>query len=92
MPVLDQIKSERIDIRATATAKRILNAAAAASHKNLSDFLLESGLVAAEQALADRRVFALDERDWKAFQAALDRPIKAKSRLKKLLTRPDVLG
>ena len=92
MPVLDQLKSERIDIRATATAKRLLHAAAVASHKNLSDFLLDSGLVAAEQTLADRRVFALDERDWKAFQAALDRPVKSKPRLKKLLNGPGVLG
>jgi uncharacterized protein (DUF1778 family) len=79
-------RKERIDIRTDAAAKRLLQEAARVSHKNLSDFLLENGLAAAEQALADRRLFALDEQQWKKFQAALDRPVKQKPLLAKLLT------
>ncbi|MFM8677448.1 MAG: DUF1778 domain-containing protein, partial [Burkholderiaceae bacterium] len=29
---------------------------------------------------------------WKAFQAALDRPVSAKPKLKKLLSEPGLLG
>ena len=39
MVIAVQQKSERIDIRADASAKRILQEAARASHKNLSDYL-----------------------------------------------------
>jgi uncharacterized protein (DUF1778 family) len=83
-------RSERIDIRAKASVKRILQEAARASHKNLSDYLLENGLAAAEQTLADRRLFALDDRQWKKFQAVLNRPVQRKARLAKLLTGKSV--
>lgn len=92
MAVAEQPKQrrERIDIRANAWAKRILQEAARASHKNLSDYLLENGLAAAEQTLADRRLFALDAHQWKKFQAVLNRPVKHKPRLAKLLTGKSV--
>jgi uncharacterized protein (DUF1778 family) len=90
MPAIAPQRSERIDIRAHPEAKRILQEAARASHKNLSDYLLENGLAAAEQTLADRRLFSLDDRQWKKFQAVLDRPVKRKPRLAKLLTAKSV--
>ena len=49
-------------------------------------------MIAANQALADRRHFVLDDEQWQAFQQALDRPVQAKPHLKKLLTEPGVLG
>lgn len=86
-------KSERIDVRATASVKQLLQEAARVSHKNVSEFLLEAGVTAANQALADRRQFLLDEAQWGAFQEALDRPVAAdKSRLRKLLNEPGLLG
>lgn len=83
-------KSERIDIRTTTTAKRLLQQAAAASHKNVSEFLLEHGLLAAEKTLAERHLFLLNDQQWQAFQSALDQPTVNKPRLKKLLTDPGV--
>lgn len=85
-------KTERIDVRASASVKLLLQEAAQASHKNVSEFLLDAGVDAAMQALADRRRFELDEDRWQAFQDALDRPVQAKPRLKKLLREPGVLG
>lgn len=85
-------KSERIDVRATTPVKRLLQEAARACHKNVSEFLLDAGVTAASQTLADRRRFVLDETHWKAFQAALDRPVRRKPRLKKLLNEPGLLG
>ena len=85
------LKSERIDIRTTAAAKEILQRAAAMTHKNVSEFLLDAGMAAATEALADRRLFALDDAQWRAFQAALDRPVSHKPRLAKLLTEPSAI-
>jgi uncharacterized protein (DUF1778 family) len=69
-------KSERIDVRTTVAVKEMLRRAAALSHKNVSEFLLDAGLRVAADTIADRRLFALDEAQWAAFQEALDRPVE----------------
>lgn len=73
-------RSEKLDLRLTAEAKRIL--ATAAERRSLSDFVLESALGRAEETLADRRSFPLDAEKWAAFQAALDAPARDLPRLK----------
>jgi len=85
-------KTERIDIRAGTPVKQLLQEAARACHRNVSEFLLDAGVTAAAQTLADRRRFVLDEARWQAFQEALDRPVQSKPRLKKLLREPGALG
>jgi uncharacterized protein (DUF1778 family) len=92
MVTLSQSKSERIDVRASAAVKQLLQEAARVSCRNVSEFLLEAGVMAANQALADRRRFELDDAQWQAFEAALDRPVQTKPRLRKLLNEPGVLG
>jgi uncharacterized protein (DUF1778 family) len=84
-------KSVRIDVRTTPVVKALLRRAAASSHKNVTEFLLEAGINAAEEALADRRLFRLDDEQWEAFNAALDRPVAAKPRLARLLSEKSVL-
>jgi uncharacterized protein (DUF1778 family) len=86
-----QSKSARIDVRVSTAVKQLLQEAARACHKNVSEFLLEAGITAANQALANRRHFGLDNVQWEMFQQALDRPVQSKPRLKKLLTQPGVL-
>ncbi len=83
-------KSARIDIRTSEQVKALLQQAAEATHKNVSEFLLESGLIAAEEKLANRNLFALDDDKWKEFQEALNRDPQDKPRLKKLLNQPSV--
>ena len=92
MSAFNLSKTERIDVRASSMVKQLLQEAARVSHKNVSEFLLDAGVTAAAQTLADRRQFSLDDTQWKAFQEALDRPVQSKSRLKKLLREPGVLG
>lgn len=84
-------KTERIDVRTSAPVKQLLQDAAQACHKNVSEFLLDAGVTAATQTLADRRQFVLGELRWQAFQEALDRPVQDKPRLKQLLREPGVL-
>lgn len=47
--------------------------------------MLEAGINDANQALADRRRFELEETRWEAFKKALDRPVQDKPRLRDLL-------
>ena len=87
----NHFKTERIDVRASTPVKQLLQEAARACHKNVSEFLLDAGVTAATQTLADRRQFVLDEAQWQLFQDALDRPVQHKSRLRKLLQEPGAL-
>jgi uncharacterized protein (DUF1778 family) len=54
----------------------------------VSDFVLESALARADEALADRRTFGLDAVQWKAFVKALDAPARPLHRLRRLLGEP----
>ena len=85
-------KSQRIDVRASVPVKMLLQEAARAAHKNVSEFLLDAGIVAANQMLADRVRFDLTPKKWEAFQEALERPVQAKPKLQSLLTEPGLLG
>ena len=85
-------KSERIDVRATPPVKQLLQEAARVAHKNVSEFLLDAGIVAANQTLADRRRFELPPEQWAAFEAALDQPVAPRPKLQKLLSEPGLLG
>jgi uncharacterized protein (DUF1778 family) len=91
MPVLRPTKNERIDVRTSSSVKLLLQEAARVTHKNVSEFLLDAGITAANQALADRRLFVLDDKQWAAFEQVLDRPVQDKPRLKDLLTTPGLL-
>ena len=81
-------RSEKLDLRITRQAKRTLQAAAATSRRSVSQFVLESALERAEETLADRRIFSLNNVQWKAFLAALDAPPRPLPRLERLLKEP----
>lgn len=88
--MMQEQKTERIDIRTTPTAKAILQQAASSVHKSVSEFLLDIGLSTASETLADRKLFALSDEQWREFQRALDHPEKERLRLKKLLNAPGI--
>lgn len=85
------LRTEKLDLRLSAEAKRTLSAAANASQRSVSEFVLESALSRAAETLPDRRRFELDADRWEAFQAALDAPPRPLARLKTLLTKPSIL-
>lgn len=82
------VRSEKLDLRLTPEAKRMLSAAARAARRSVSEFVLESALARAEEALPDRRRFGLDAERWEAFLAALDAPPRPMPRLRRLLNEP----
>jgi uncharacterized protein (DUF1778 family) len=81
-------RSEKLDLRLTRADKRALKAAAAAARRSVSDFVLESALARAEEALADRRTFVLKGAQWEAFVAALDGAPRKLPEMGRLLKEP----
>ncbi len=86
-----ETKTEGIDIQTTQATKHALQSAALTARKNVSEFLLDAGMAAAAEMPTERRIFALNASRGRAFQKALDRPIRAKPRLARLLSEPSVL-
>ena len=85
-----QTRTAKFDLRLTPEAKKKIQTAAASAGRTLSDFVLESALVRAEETLADRTRFALDQDRWALFLAALDAPPRKHARLSRLLQEPSV--
>jgi uncharacterized protein (DUF1778 family) len=76
-------------LRLTPAAKQKLYRAAAA-HRSVSDFVIESALARADETLADRQHFGLDAEQWAAFMAALDAPPRRHERMERLLNEPSI--
>ena len=87
MTTMTESRSERVDLRMTPSAKQMLQRAATVANKTLTEFLLDRGLEAAYEALADRRVFMLDEGQWAEFMSQLEAPPEDNPQLRALLAR-----
>ncbi len=83
-------RNEKLDIRLSADAKRLLQEAAEARHKSLSEFVLDSALGAAQDVLKENNVIGLNVEQWTAFMAALDEPPRRHPRMERLLKEPSV--
>jgi uncharacterized protein (DUF1778 family) len=86
----EQPKDRRFQLRATASEEALIKVAAERQGVNVTDFILRSARERAEQTLADETRFVLDEKQWKAFMAALGRPPKNKPRLRRLFTESHI--
>lgn len=83
-------RSEKLDLRLTPQAKRTLQSAAEATHKSVSEFVVESALARAEEALLDRRQILVGTEVYDKFLALLDAPPRDHPRLRRLLTESTV--
>lgn len=86
----DQSRDRRFQLRATASEESLIKVAADRQGVNVTEFIMRSACEKAEQALADQTRFVLDEKQWKAFMTALDRPAQDKPRLRQLFNEPHV--
>ena len=84
-------KSARLDLRMSAEQKRLFEEAASATDQTMTEFVVQSAEVAAQEVLADRTRFVLAPEDWEAFSAAIDREPRVLPRLAAFLTTPSVL-
>ena len=84
-------KSGRLGLRASEWQRSLLVAASQAEGTTVSDFILRHATRAAEEVLADRRVFMLSSDVWTRFADALDAPTKEVPGLETLMRTPTVL-
>jgi uncharacterized protein (DUF1778 family) len=82
------VKDERLQIRVDPADKSLLERAAAASHLNVSAFVLQAAAARAEQILAERHTISLSTHAAGAFDEALQRPARVNERLAEALRRP----
>ncbi len=85
-------RTERLNLRTTPSEKRLLESAASRQGSTVSDFVIKTACVLAEDILAEEKLFTLPPDRWRAFVSALERPVRPKARLRKLLNEPGVLG
>ena len=74
-----------INLRADERKRSLIDRAAEKLGKNRSEFMLEAACREATAVLLDQRFFLLDEKDYRRFTAALDKPPAENSRLRRLL-------
>jgi uncharacterized protein (DUF1778 family) len=86
-----QSRSEKLDIRIAPEAKRMLQEAARARRMTISQFVLDSALVAASEVLAEQSRIVLGAQEWTAFMEALDTPPRRHPRMERLLNEPTSL-
>ena len=80
-------RSARLGLRATPEQEVVLRRAAAVAHKSLTDFILDSACLAAEQTLLDQRLFMVSGSQYQALINLLDRPEQPNSGLTDLFSR-----
>lgn len=81
------IKEERLQIRVDPADKALLERAAAASHLNVSAFVVQAAASKAEEILAERSSVRLSREAAVAFSEALERPAEVNDRLARALRR-----
>lgn len=80
-------KGERLQIRVGPADKALLERAAAASHLNVSAFVVQAAAARAEEILAERSSIRLSGNAAAAFTEALERPAEVNDRLAAALRR-----
>lgn len=81
-------KEARLAMRLTPDQDALIRDAAAVAGQTLTEFVTTAAMTRAEDTLADRRVFRLDDAAWTEFAAILDRPARRVPELAKLLEEP----
>ncbi|NDG39812.1 MAG: DUF1778 domain-containing protein [Betaproteobacteria bacterium] len=80
-------RSARLGLRATPEQEVVLRRAAEVARKSLTDFILDSACLAAEQTLLDQRLFMVSGSQYQALMDLLDRPEQSNDGLAELFAR-----
>lgn len=81
-------KDARLAMRLTPEQDALIRGAAAVTGQSLTEFVMTAAVARAEDTLADRRVFRLDDASWAEFAAILDSPAERIPALAELLHEP----
>lgn len=81
-------KDARLAVRITPHQDALIREAAVVAGQSLTDFITSAAVTRAQDMLADRRVFRLDDATWAEFTELLDRPARSIPELTQLLGDP----
>jgi uncharacterized protein (DUF1778 family) len=90
MPTSEQTstKRETLNLRIRPELRGLIDRAASLVGKSRTEFVLEAARRAAEDALLDRTVLAVDRKTCEEFLARLDAPPQPNARLRRALETP----
>ncbi len=80
-------RSARLGLRATREQEAVLRRAADVAHKSLTDFILDSACLAAQQTLLDQRLFVVSGSQCQELMDLLERPAQPNEGLQVLFSR-----
>ena len=86
-----ETKSGRWTLRVTPSQDAVVRRVLDSTGESLNEYVVRHAVEAAQDELADRRVFVVDDAAWVELQELLDRPPVFKPELSKLLANPSVL-
>jgi uncharacterized protein (DUF1778 family) len=81
-------KRDTLNIRIKPEERDLIDRAAHARGKNRTDFILDAARQAAEDALLDRTVFAVNPEAYAEFLSRLDAPAQPNDRLRRTMQTP----
>jgi uncharacterized protein (DUF1778 family) len=85
-----EVKISPLNIRIRADQRRLIEQAAQALDKTVSDFVREAAYREANQTLLDQVLFQLSADAWQRFNEALNQPPVSNPRLQDLLQRKPI--
>ncbi|MBS0175840.1 MAG: DUF1778 domain-containing protein [Nitrospira sp.] len=80
-------RSARLWLRATPEQEAVLRRAAEVAHKSLTDFILDSACLAAEQTLLEQRLFMVSGSEYQALMDLPEQPEQPNEGLRELFSR-----
>jgi uncharacterized protein (DUF1778 family) len=81
-------KSERQEVRLTLAQKELITRGAAISGKNISDFILENAVLAAEMAILEQRVLPVSGEEFDWWEQLLESEPQPNPGLDRLFSKP----
>lgn len=81
-------RSARLGLRTTPAQEAVLRRAAEVAQKSLTEFILDSACLAAEQTLLDQRLFMATGAQYQALLNLLDQPEQVNDGVRELFSRP----
>lgn len=82
-------KSEKFDIRLSKQEEALIKQAASLQRTNMTNFIRQQAVVAAEAVIHEQTHFVVSDEQWKLIESALDRSARLLPNLQKRLAQPD---
>lgn len=83
-------KHEKFALRVTARQKAVIEHAAMLKQTTMTSFIIDKAYQAAAEVILEQRHVILNDKQWQAFNSALNAPAKDLPQLRQLLSQTDI--